>query len=532
MSVQVRNVYVVEVSAAIDDAGTTQTFLFAGEGWATLPTDTPANTLVQARLDQPGNFRRELFSGNRTIGAVRPSFGECTLINTDGALDDFARYGFDGRDFILRYGPVGAPYPSGFTTLLRATLRGATFDMARVRLIIRDRMELLDRPLSQTTFAGTGGSEGTSELTGKRKPLAFGRLRSVRPQPINQASLAYSVGLPATGTWAHAIYVTDGQGAGLTPAWSQSPNPLGSYATTAAELMAASINPGAYWTCPSLGLLRVGSQPAIDLTCSVVTTAAGEVWNGTGIANVGTLLSQMATTAGITAISSGDVAAVDAVRSAIYGYHIDGDETALSAMGNLASGAFVWFGIGADDTLRMGALTPPSGSPTLELRAHDITAIERLDGGDSNRLVPVWRATAQCSHNNATQTAFAGSCPEWYRSWCRSEWPGQVVATNTIKTKHPYADEMTVDVYGGELTGVTPNVDGGAAALAMALYGVDRELISVTMPLRPEVFVAAQIGAVVYLRFPRYGWSGGKLFRVVATDANFSTAKLVLTLWG
>ena len=41
MSVQVRNVYIVEVSAAIDDAGTTQTFLFSGEGWATLPTDTP-----------------------------------------------------------------------------------------------------------------------------------------------------------------------------------------------------------------------------------------------------------------------------------------------------------------------------------------------------------------------------------------------------------------------------------------------------------------------------------------------------------
>lgn len=528
MSVQARNCYLIEVTPAIDDAGTLETFLFSSEGWATSPSDTPANTLVQARLDQPGNFRRELFSGNRTTGAVRPSYGECTLINSDGGLDDFARYGFDGRAFTLSHGPVGGSYPGDFTVLLRATLRGATFDLRRVHLIIRDRMELLDRPLSQDTFAGTGSEEGTSELTGKRKPLAFGLLRSVRPQLLSQASLLYSIGAPPSGKVARALYTTDGQGTPLSYSLGQTP-PLAAYASSVADLLAATIDPGYYWMYPPLGLIRVGSQPAIDLTTSVSVEATA---GGTLLAEVGTILEQMATAAGIPSIDAGDVATVDAATANLYGYHVGNDETALSAMSKVASSAFVWFGVGADDVLHMGVIASPSGTPVAELRAHDVRSVERLDGGDVNRLLPVWRATARCSHNDAPQSAFAGAASQWARDWYRDEWPGKVIDEDaTVLDKHLYAPEMSVDVYGGTATG-TPNSDGGAAAQAMALYGVERELVRVDMALRADQFARYEIGAVLSLKYPRYGWAAGKLFLVVAIDANFGTNKISLTLWG
>lgn len=527
MSVQERNVYVIEVTPAIDDAGTLKTFLFSSEGWPTLPTDTPAEETVQARLDQPGNFRRELFSGNRTIGAVRPAFGECTLINNDGGLDDFARYGFDGREFKLSYGPSGAPYPSGFTTLLKATLRGATFDTARVRLVIRDRMELLDRPLSQTTFAGTGNEEGGAELVGKRKPLSFGQVRSIHPQLVNNSNLLYSVGAPPAGQWAWITYVRDGQNSGYSYAMGQIP-PLAGYADTVADLLSATIDPGYYWMCPSAGLFRVGTKPAVDITASVSVQPVG----GGLLAEAGTILQQMATAAGIPDIDSADVAAINASKQNIYGYHVDGDETALSAMGKVASGAFCWFGMGADDVLHMGALDIPSGTPVIELRSHDITKIERLDGGDANRLIPIWKATAKCSHNDAPQSSFISAVDEWVRTWSMTEWPGEVVSSNaSVKTKHLYAEEMTVEVYGGTQTGI-PHTDGGAAAKAMELYGVDRELVQVTMKIRADKFSSFEIGSVISLRLPRYGWSSGKLFRVVAIDANFGSNKLTVTIWG
>lgn len=521
------NVYVIEVSPAIDAAGTLQTFLFSSEGWATLPTDTPANTLVQARLDQPGNFRRELFSGNRTTGAVRPSFGECTLINSDGALDEFSSYGFDGHAFKISYGPSGGAYPSEFTTLLKATLRGATFDLKRVHLIIRDRMELLDRPISQTTFAGTGGEEGTTELTGKRKPLAFGEIRSIRPQLLSQTLLLYSVGLPPAGCEAQPKFGTDGQSAGYDTAY-HAPSPTSDwYAPSLSALLSASIYPGYWWCYPPLGLFRLGSQPAIDLTCSVSVNLAG-----TPQSELGTILNHMALSAGVSDIDAADVAAINVAKPSIFSYHVDSEETALAAMSNMASSASCWFGMGADDVLHMGTFDAPSGTPSIELRSHDIIALEKLDGGDVNRLIPVWRVTAQCSHNNAPQTNFAGSCPEWWRVWCREEWPGKVVSEDpSIKNKHPYADEMSIDVYGGAQPG-NPNTDGGAAAAAMALYGVDRELVRVDMPLQPSKFTLMEIGAVVSLKFPRYQWGAGKLFRIVAIDANFGRNQVSLTLWG
>lgn len=532
MTNQNRYTYVVEVSPAINSAGDTKTFLFSWEGWATKPTDSPSNTLVLARLDQPGNIRMEMYSGNRTVGEVRPTFGECTLINSDGYLDEFANYGFDGREFVVRYGLAGDDYPSNFITILKATLRGAVFDMQRVRLVVRDRMELLDRPLSQTTFLGTGNEEGTAELTGTRKPVSFGRVRSVRPQLLNQSSLLYSVGLPSPGKWNHALYVTDGQGTGLTPAWSQSPNPLGLYANSVTELLSATINPGAYWTCPSLGLVRLGSQPAIDLTCSVKQTVSNQAWSGTETNKLGTILKEMAEMAGITNISEEDVANVNSSRSDnIYGYHISDDETCLSAMSNIASSASVWFGMGVDDVLHMGVFSPPFGTPSIVLNAHNMLSVEKLDGGDTNKLVPVWRVTAQCSCNYAEQTSFAGSCPEWFRVWYRKKWPGSIVVSNTVKTKHPFADEITVSVYGGEITG-DPNVDGGAALNALQLYGVERELLSIEIPFTTSNLSKVGIGSTVLLKFPRYGWDNGKLFNVVATDINMGSQKITITVWG
>lgn len=517
------NVYVIEVTPAIDAAGTLQTFLFSSDGWATLPTDTPENTLVQARLDQPGNFRRELFSGNKTTGAVRPSFGECTLINTDGALDEFARYGFDGRAFTISYGPSGGAYPAEFTPLLKATLRGATFDMQRVHLIIRDRMELLDRPISQATFAGTGNEEGTTELTGKRKPLAFGGLRNVRPMLLSQTALLYSMGAPPPGLEVTSSRIADGMGTSMDTAFHQFSPTSAWYAPSVADLMSASISPGYVWVYKPLGIFRLGSHPAIDLTCAVDVS---------GTAGLGTMLQQMAASAGVTTVDAGDVSAIDAAKPDVFGYHVDDDETALSAMGKVASSAFCWFGMGADDVLHMGVFDEPSGTPVVELRSHDITAIEKLDGGDANRLIPIWRATARCSHNNAPMTTFAGSCPEWYREWFKAEWPGSVVSSDaSIKDKHLYADEMTIDVYGGEMYG-NPNTDGGAAATAMALYGIDRELVRVDMPLQPQKFTLFEIGAVVSLKFPRYQWGTGKLFRIVAIDADFGRNKVSLTIWG
>ena len=103
-------IFVAEINVAVDDIGTLQThYACSGEGFATRPGDTPANTPIPPTLLDPGSLRREMFSGDRPFGAVRPAFGEVSMYNGDGRYDAWEHHGFDGRDFVLRWGLWAGP---------------------------------------------------------------------------------------------------------------------------------------------------------------------------------------------------------------------------------------------------------------------------------------------------------------------------------------------------------------------------------------------------------------------------------------
>ena len=146
------NRFVAEITLVVDAIGTTQLFVFATSGFATAPSDTPASTVVSARLANPGNVRRELFSGARVAGGVRPSFGELVLHNTDGALDIWATYGTSGGKVVVRYGPEGGAYPGAYTVAYVAYIHALRADFADVRLVLRDRAYLFERPFATASL--------------------------------------------------------------------------------------------------------------------------------------------------------------------------------------------------------------------------------------------------------------------------------------------------------------------------------------------------------------------------------------------
>lgn len=531
-------IIVAEITVAIDDAGTEQTFLFSSVGWTTTPTDTPANTHVQPRLMQPANYRRELFSGNRTLGAVRAAFGECLLANADGGLDDMIRYGFDGRRFILRAGEKDAAYPDDFTTLMICTMSVPWFELTEtsgaVHIKLTDDTTKLDKPISPGFFAGTGGLEGDTAASGMRKPVLFGSVFHCDPQIINESLKIYSAGFPPAGLAAIPFYAADGQGPGLQWCDSSGNNNPPSYGVDIdcadyAELAGADVPAGNYAVCSSLGLIRVGTLPVYGLACGLKISDIS-TWSDTDHTLPGTMINDIVTAAGITNINTDDIAALDAARPSGYGVLVTGDESATDIIAKIANSCSAWFGFDRLGQFRVGIFDAPAGDPVHIFSQHNIKKLQRLDN-QSDAGVPIWSVIARCGHNDFPQNNLVPSFPAWAKSWYQDEWPKQVVASDaTVKVKHANADDLTIDVYtspgGGSAT------DAGEAARRLALYGVAREAIMITAALDIRALVTVDLGAVVMLRYPRFGWHTGKLFKIVAVSLNFDLLEAEYTLWG
>ena len=78
-----RSVYLIEIVAATDSAGTTTTLYFSTEGFVTSSSDTPANKYFEPYVKQPALMNREISAtGQSNVG-----YGEIVLTNIDGALD-------------------------------------------------------------------------------------------------------------------------------------------------------------------------------------------------------------------------------------------------------------------------------------------------------------------------------------------------------------------------------------------------------------------------------------------------------------
>jgi hypothetical protein len=99
----------VEISAAIDAAGTLTTLYLSDDHFITTPADSPPNVAFAQVLQDPGSIGLHAYSdGKTTGGATSLETGEIVVVNVDGQFDNWLNYGFDGRAVTIRYGAGGA----------------------------------------------------------------------------------------------------------------------------------------------------------------------------------------------------------------------------------------------------------------------------------------------------------------------------------------------------------------------------------------------------------------------------------------
>lgn len=496
--------FVAEIQYA-DENGDTQTALVTdGAGWATGASDTPANTVVHARLAQPANFERVIFTGAATFGAVEASYGDAQITNRDAAFDAWAGYAVSGHRFKLMAGRDGSAYPSTWRTVLDTTMQSIEADLSRIVIRLRDDLEVLRRARLRDPSVAD--------------PVVYGSVFSVRPVLIDSATLEYAVGRPPSG----CIVVVQSLRDNGVPLRHDSGGAFDAGSTVATEegVATASVSAGSYNWHAGSGRLRVGSKPAGVLTATLfVCASSASPWAPDASCKVGTILAQMATAAGIDASQIDPVGQADldeASGDTLYGYWDDGAISTLEAMERVSNSIGAWFGFDRLARLRMQQFSEPDDTAAVWRFTHRNileNTLERIVPEDATRGVPVWRVVARAARNYAPSDALAGAVTPTDKALLQVEWPVQVAAESaSVLDVAPTAAELVIDVYsGGYGAGNgrgegSPENDGNEAQRRLTLYAGVPEMVRLTTWASTALLTTVDIGKTVILEYARYGW--------------------------
>lgn len=510
-------IYLLDVEAWTGSA--VETLRLSTRTLATKPSDSPANTLYDGRITDAGQLDRSLFADGGISGAPSSSSGAIEFANADGELDPWLGYGFDGRPFTLRYlRDPKLPLASAALVMRGSCARVEASDATKImRLQIRDRLAALSVPLLSARYAGTTTSagataEGDVDLKDQIKPRVFGSVFNIAPKLVNRFNLIYQVSAGAVA-W---IAAYDGA---VPLAFA------GDYPTLAA-LVAATLAPGAYATCHSAGLFRLGGAAVFTITADVYEGATAADRSAARV--VGRMLDLLGPAATDRDLAS--FAAVHAFNAAEVGLFVDGDATALDLVGQVLNSIGAGLLPGATGTVELFAFAAPAGPPVATYTRRDLLASNAslaLVGGPSGdgEGIPAWSVVV--NHSRVWQVMasgdVAGVVTAERKAYLASAYRQATAQAPATKTAHLLASEITIDSL------LTSQAAAQAEATRrLGLYGVRRDRWAFPVP----VDRAAPIGSVVSLKMRRFGYDGGRLFRVIGRTDDFNTRTATLALWG
>jgi hypothetical protein len=544
-------VYLIEVTAAINTAGTLKTFyLCSGLGY-NHPT---APGYYEPRLGDNIIFERNIFAPGATSGKSTIGWGQITLVNTDNGLSAWRTYGFAGWPLNILIGDDTGPY-SAFTQIFVGTSEQPLFEGDNVLLQLRDYQVLFDVPIQANRYGGTNvlpnGLDGVAtDLQGQAKALAYGDLSNANLEPdlVNTSLMIYQVN-------DGAIYdVSQVYDAGI-------PQTKGAAYSSLADLQATAPASGQYRVYAAGGYFRLGSQPVGRVTCNVLVGA------NAAARTVAQVIKAIATGPGGLSsgqISSSDLTALDTANSAVIGLYFKGDKvdpvqldglippntgkTITSALDEAIQAIGAQYYFDRTGILRIKQLVAPSGSPVLTLKRFqsgmatlstdgDIVSIERVRAVDINNGIPPWRMVMNYCQNYTIQKdsdlkgdKTSGTDPVGglaVRDIRAKQWRRVYVDDATIKNQFPNSKPF-------EFTSalVTQSDAQTEVNRRHAMYKSLRDTIKVTARFSTDVAGLLDLGVTVQVQCVDMGLSAGKLFTVCGINYDLMNYQVVLTLWG
>lgn len=510
----------VELTAAINEAGTPRTFYVGTHGFVTSGADTPANQAFLPVIKDAGSISASIFSSGATSGSSSFEPGRLRLVNVNGQFDDWIDYSFEGRPVVIRSGEGGA-YPGDFPILFTGTVAEVEASVQAIEITLRDKAYVLDQPVLTVQYAGTNvgpvGLEGDPEnVKGSLKPRLYGgTVFNLSPPCVNTSKLAFQVSDRSISSLA----VFDA-GVALTP---------GADHADTTSLIAATVASGTFQTCLAEGYFRLGATPVGEVTANAAAGASD------ADRSVAQILKALATDAGGVTINPDAVSLLDfATRrpdesSRPIGLYLSDDTTFRDAMDTVAASVGAWWAFDSLGVLQMGQFAPP----VVGISAGDVIEAEVLKGFErqiaDGAAVPAWRVTVRYRKNLTPQTSgLATSVTAARRAELAQEWRSVSAEDASIKVKDPQAREIVIESLLNE------QADAQAEAeRQLAIHKVRRSLFVV--PVVISVFNAARatLAGQVKLFHERFGLGAGRDLVVLGYDLDYGKQQRVtLSLWG
>lgn len=489
------------------------------KGFATKPSDTPANTVFQPVLQDPVLLRRDIFDLGTVGGASRVGYGELVLVNTDGALDVFLTYALDGRALTVYVATSVAAFPGGWNVLFSGTMEEAEIGQETVRIRVRDQQVLSTKAFQPNKYLGTNvlplGIEGlTSDLKGKPKPRVLGWVSNVEPVMVNTSKLIYQVHDGANYGAIRDVMAVYDAGALLT-------RDQINY-TNQADVETNQPTPGTYRVWLAGGIFRLGASPYGQITCDVIQ----------GLAPANRTAAQMYATicsgAGIGTVAAADLTALDAANSATLGIYVRDETTNQAVLDAILRTVGAW---GASDnvgTPRIKRLEAPSGTPAFTIDEATMAkgSLRRIPMNSGG--LPTYRVTVRGVPNYTIQvTGLAGAVNADRRARLAQPYQDVTVTDTAVQTAYALAPELIVETLYACLTQVSLE-----ATRLQALYGVKRDRFEVGVFITPAILAAIDLGVVVEVLSGRFDMTPARLFRIIGYELDPTRNVAALTLWG
>lgn len=526
-------IIVAEVTAYDPSIPGTRVLYFATQGYVSKPTDSPANTYYDGRIQQPASVLRTMFAPNQTTGRSQIGYGNLVLTNADGGLDALLDYSFAGRPIVIKLGEVlasqldavGATFFSGaaptWTTVITGTMEQVEFNWRTVVIRVRDRQQDIAKPLQSVRYAGNNalpnGLEGVAgDIAGKSKPLVFGQVFNAPITLVNSTRLIYQA---HDGSALQAVNAVYDRGVALTAG--------AAYASQAdMEANAPAANQYRVWNAAGGCYIRLGGNPTGTVTADLTqgATAADR--------SVGNVWQALLLKAGVAAgdISSSDVSALNAACAYSVGLFCSTmrDISALEACDMVAQSIGAWFGTDTAGKFRIGQLVlPSSGTSIGTLTGVEVLSVERVPSRDPGVGVPAFRVKIAYAPVWETQVDLNVGVNADRKAFLANEYRRAQDTDATVQTANLTSPEVEFK------TLLVNQADAQAEATRrLTIYKARRDMLTVRVRVDPVLVGSLDLGKIVTLQLNRYGLSAGKKFLVIGIQTDMRNRIYTLTLWG